>query len=308
MTKKRRYLLCAFVLMSVLGAALYHNELGQIWAGIYQRYFLSEAERARQKEEALRQEAAAFFACKPEKPLSREKLFARAMQNYWRREMERLWALDKALGEDEFPPVTTDITDNTCGLVRDKRGNPLTISRDTCYPWKITEYDTLEKLRTRIQDVPDLLTEWWSTNKQASADNTYDIIVREILRGQVIHPERELPYSPEDLKGGRAGFAIIRHDGPGIWWYEPDCCKLMTYGELPEKDRKSDPFWISPYLRYLPPGTRIEDVMFLTVMTYPVDTTWPNGRNGTLYLDRGELYENYPITFYFIVSPCGAID
>lgn len=82
------------------------------------------------------------------------------MQNYWRREMERLWALDKALGEDEFPPVTTDITDNTCGLVRDKRGNPLTISRDTCYPWKITEYDTLEKLRTRIQDVPDLLTEW----------------------------------------------------------------------------------------------------------------------------------------------------
>lgn len=45
MTKKRRYLLCAFVLMSVLGAALYHNELGRIWAGIYQRYFLSEAER-----------------------------------------------------------------------------------------------------------------------------------------------------------------------------------------------------------------------------------------------------------------------
>ncbi len=308
MTQKRRYLLCAFVLMSVLGAALYHKELGRIWAGIYQRYFLSEAERARQKEEQLRQEAAAFFACKPEKPLSREEVFARAMQNYWRREMERLWALDKALGEDEFPPVTTDITDNTCGLVRDKRGNPLTISRDTCYPWKITEYGTLEKLRARIQDVPDLLTEWWSTNKQASADNTYDIIVREILRGQVIHPERELPYSPEDLKGGRAGFAIIRHDGPGIWWYEPDCCKLMTYGELPEKDRKSDPFWISPYLRYLPLGTRIEDVMFLTVMTYPVDTTWPNGRNGTLYLDRGKLYENYPITFYFIVSPCGAID
>ena len=98
----------------------------------------------------------------------------------------------------------------------------------------------------------------------------------------------------------------MRHSGPSIWWYEPDCCKLVTYDELPE-DRKSDPFWISPYLRYLPLGTRIEDVMFLTVMTYIVDTTWPNGRNGTLYLDRGELYENYPITFYFIVSPCGAV-
>ena len=45
--------------------------------------------------------------------------------------------------------------------------------------------------------------------------------------------------------------------------------------------------------------------MFLTVMTYPVDTTWPNGRNGTLYLDRGELYENYPITFYFTMSLVG---
>ena len=62
MTQKRRYLLCAFVLMSVLGAALYHKELGRIWAGIYQRYFLSEAERARQKEEQLRQETAAFYA------------------------------------------------------------------------------------------------------------------------------------------------------------------------------------------------------------------------------------------------------
>ena len=76
MTRKRRYFLCAFVLMSVLGATLYHNELGRIWTGIYQRYFLSEAERARQKEEQLRQEAAAFFVCRPEKPLSREELFA----------------------------------------------------------------------------------------------------------------------------------------------------------------------------------------------------------------------------------------
>ena len=110
---KKRIIPCFLVLTFAagLGAALYHKDLSRIWAGIYQRYFLSEAERARQKEEQLRQETAAFYACRPEKPLSREELLARAMQNYWRREMDALWAVDKALGEDQIPPVTTQRKD-----------------------------------------------------------------------------------------------------------------------------------------------------------------------------------------------------
>ena len=325
MSKKRRYLLCAFVLMSVLGAALYHKELGRIWTGIYQRYFLSEAERVRQKEEQLRQETAAFYACRPEKPLSREELLARAMQNYWRREMERLWALDKALGEDEIPPVTTHITDNTCGLVRDKRGNPLTISRDTCYPWKIREYNSEEKLRARIQAVPYLLKERekkvkWKAERDSSTGllvywledglSTYEYIVQEILHGQVMHPERELPYLPGELKNDRASFSVMHHEGAWISWYGPDCCKLVTYDEI--KRKKVLTLEEEDRLHYLPPDIRIEDVPFLQVTYSSVDHTWPNGREGVFYLSRGEIDaidENFfdYITLFFEVSPCGAI-
>lgn len=322
---KKRIISCFLVpaFAAGLGAALYHKELGRIWAGIYQRYFLSEAERARQKEEQLRQETAAFYACRPEKPLSREELLARAMQNYWRREMERLWALDKALGEDEIPPVTTHITDNTCGLVRDKRGNPLTISRDTCYPWKIREYNSEEELRAKIRAVPYLLEERWKKVKwKEERDSntgllvgrledglsTYEYIVQEILHGQVMHPERELPYLPGELKNDRASFSVIHHEGARTSWYGPDCCKLVTYDEIKEKEV----LFLKGRAHYLPPDIRIEDVTFLQVTSGLIDHTWHNGREGVFYLSRGEIYgideDSFDYTtLFFEVSPCGAI-
>ena len=134
--------------------------------------------------------------------------------------------------------------------------------------------------------------------------STYEYIVQEILHGQVMHPERELPYSPEDLKGGRAGFAVMHHGGAWISWYEPDCCRLVSYDEIKEKEV----LFLKDRAQYLPPDIRIEDVPFLQVTSSSVDRTWHNGRGGVFYLSMGEIY-GYPADFtrIFEVSPCGAI-
>ena len=107
-------------------------------------------------EAKVKQWVAEKLSCTPPTPLSQGELFALAMQDYWKKMLLGLWEEDKEsnkfYSQDGFE---IHITDSDCGLIRDRKGNPLKIDRKTCYPWKMGKYDTLEKLQVQLKNVPE---------------------------------------------------------------------------------------------------------------------------------------------------------
>ncbi len=99
--------------------------------------------------EEVKQLMAKELACVPEKPLDEGKLFALAMQDYFKMEMRTLWTEDEVYSG--FHNISVSRAKKGCGLIRDDKGFPLKISRTACYPWKIEKYSTLDKLVARMQ-------------------------------------------------------------------------------------------------------------------------------------------------------------
>ena len=241
--------------------------------------------------------------------------FAVAMQDYWQKEIRKLWRQDQLLNQYYLGAKgSINVTDKDCGLIRDSAGNPLRISRDTCYPWKLTKYNTLDKLAERLKLVPEFgATRGFAQPASREGGWIYDEIVRGLLGGEVNHPETEALYLPEHA-GGNAGFAVLYKRGNTVRWYGPDCCRLMSIAEGVAEERQ-----VKRQLGrmtqialldndYLPSGLNREDFCYLRVSYQDVDFNLDSGQGGVYAFGKGQLddFTVYMIKYY-LVSPCGLL-
>lgn len=267
-------------------------------------------------EAKVKQWVAKTLSCKPQAPLSQGELFALAMQDYWKKFLRGLWEQDQSL--NEFYPLrggAINVTDSDCGLIRDKKGNPMRIDRKTCYPWKMGKYDTLEKLQEQLKNVPEHFKGVSEFNKvhQNPGGWIYDEIVQSVLQGEVYSPDEGVLYQPEHHNQD-ADFALLGKNGPSIYWYPRDCCRLMSYSEvLAEQERLNPPprtgiFSVLLTSSDLPPGTRMEALHFLRVKRMAIDGNLGSDQGGAGLFKRGEIKKRRLfITDYFAVSPCGEV-
>ena len=109
-----------------------------------------------------------FMACNLSKDaIPKEKLFELAMQDYWKRRMENFWEYDR-LFESEYD-MATNISDEGCGLERDRFGYPLyRFKTRRCYPWVMRKYNTIPKLEARIAEIGE-------------ESYHYDILIKDLL-------------------------------------------------------------------------------------------------------------------------------
>ena len=262
-----------------------------------------------------RQAIAAASVCK-QVPKSDGERFALTMREYWQREIQSLWQQDARLNQYYLGAQgRIDVTDKDCGLIRDGAGNPQRIGRDTCYPWKLEEYNTLDKLTERLKLVPEFgATRGFAQPTSHEGGWIYDEIVRGLLGGEVNHPETEALYLPEHA-GGKTGFAVLHKRGNAVRWYGPDCCRLVSIAEGEEqwRDLRKDDAKQAVQISLvgtisLPPGIAKEDLRYLRVSYRDVDFNLTSGQGGVNALGKGEIDDfNLYVFKYFLVSPCGVI-
>ncbi len=247
--------------------------------------------------EENRQLMAKELACVPEKPLDKGKLFALAMQDYFKVEMRRLWTRDEIYSG--FHSISVSRAKKGCGLIRDDKGFPLKISRKACYPWKIEKYSTLDKLVARMQAAR---SDW-----DLPQSTTEEILVN-VLDGTMYQPKKEQLYLPQH-NNRNTGFAVLMNLGTEAKWYPEDCCRLMKYPEYLKEEAE-----VTASARYrpltasstklFPPGTQLDDLYYLRVKFKYINTK----ESGEIYIAYDEnrvddFYEYY----YYPVSPCGTL-
>ncbi|GAA8965468.1 hypothetical protein HpSP79_07960 [Helicobacter pylori] len=119
--------------------------------------------------------------CKPDKPLSRGERYALAMKEYWRRQVKSHWGRDQWLesndGGDVWRGYIT-INERMCGLKYDWFDHPEFMKTDSCYPFRLDGYPTLEAL---LKKQPEFVS------KRGNSDFAY--MVRKSLGGIKYDPE-----------------------------------------------------------------------------------------------------------------------
>ncbi|ROV57049.1 hypothetical protein [Neisseria chenwenguii] len=177
------------------------------------------------REEMLKQEFLKQASCKPEKPLSKGEIYALAMQDYWKIQMNELWGAEEEISqlkeEGQFSDeVPSDINEKICQLERDEDGKPIRFGNKACYPWKLTEYDTFEKLQE------------WKDNG-GKAENLEDLFGNE-WKGEYYDPEKGFLQQP-DFYNKESDFAVVQRSMNETRWYPRDCCGLLSYDEVIQK-------------------------------------------------------------------------
>lgn len=245
-----------------------------------------------------RQRIAEGLACRGDAPpLSDGELFALGMQDYWKRHVKRVWKWRK-----ESPVIRANCRP----------------SADGCYPWKVSEYATTVQLVKRLEKLFSVDARISLSQSNRPGELVYETLVRELLHGQVNHPEIERMYQPEHADGS-ANFGVLHNEGARIKWYGAGCCRLMTHAEamaeaLELKHREGYVGMTEgPYetAADVPPGKSLDDFRYLRIQICTADS---NIRPGTSvnYLSRGTVMDctrngaRYR-TMYYLLSSCGEL-
>lgn len=187
-------------------------------------FLLSACQNKEEKRQARLEE---LLSCKPEIPLSKGELYERAMQDYWKQQMKWVWEADKYLIEKQeeegygglswlSPPVDKKVATKKCGLTWTWLGKPDKITKDSCYPRKITKakYHTFDDLAYSSEH-PEKTFEEFMKNRGA----------------RFYHPESDPPIYTAEYYNKPVDFSIV-DSAPGRYnVYPKDCCTLMTYQE-----------------------------------------------------------------------------
>lgn len=179
---------------------------------------LSACQTEEEKRQAHLEE---LLSCKPETPLSKGELYERAMQDYWKYRMEWVWEADKYLiekQEEEYsglgwlaPSVDKKIATKKCGLTWTWLGKPDKITKDTCYPRKITQYHTVEDSIYSYKH-PEKTIEEFLKNRGAKS---YRL-------------ERDPPLYRAEFYNKDTDFTVVHAMPASYDFYPKDCCTLMT--------------------------------------------------------------------------------
>ena len=251
-----------------------------------------------------------FMACNLSKDaIPKEKLFELAMQDYWKRRMENFWEYDR-LFESEYD-MATNISDEGCGLERDRFGYPLyRFKTRRCYPWVMRKYNTIPKLEARIAEIGE-------------ESYNYDILIKDLLSGEVYDPFNDPPLYAGKNYNQNADFSVVMRNGLDTIWFPQDCCRLYSFDEMVKEyillgslsPTLSDKYTSYEYLDKMlaTRGLTDKDIYYLRIIYRDIDgnvgaPNYIQYLNSGIYTkyNEGSRYRNY-IFFYFPVSYCGTL-
>ena len=303
MTRKRIWLLFISILLAAAYYLWSHWNACQPWTYIRNLLSLPVSEHCLTPKDK-------FMACNLSKDaIPKEKLFELAMQDYWKRRMENFWEYDR-LFESEYD-MATNISDEGCGLERDRFGYPLyRFKTRRCYPWVMRKYNTIPKLEARIAEIGE-------------ESYNYDILIKDLLSGEVYDPFNDPPLYAGKNYNQNADFSVVMRNGLDTIWFPQDCCRLYSFDEMVKEyillgslsPTLSDKYTSYEYLDKMlaTRGLTDKDIYYLRIIYRDIDgnvgaPNYIQYLNSGIYTkyNEGSRYRNY-IFFYFPVSYCGTL-
>ena len=242
------------------------------------------------KKETRSREIREAMECKPDKPLSRGERYALAMKEYWQRRVNAHWWGDEWLENnmDDPPPkgiYTIVANKNMCGLERDWLGHPKFMRTDSCYPFRLDGYPTLEAL---LKKQPEFVS------KRGNSDFAY--MVRKNLGGKKYDPNGEGFLQQPDYYNRPSGFGVLKTDSWSVHFYAEDCCTMRSYQEFAAYLKQKYPMDWQSWRSDIPIRIK-ENAEYLTIKyTYAPSKIDDDTREG------GESE-----TRTFLVNPCGEL-
>ena len=241
------------------------------------------------KEETRNRRIREAMECKPDKPLSRGERYALAMKEYWRRQVNSHWGADEWLEQevwgDAAPRGFVTINERMCGLEYDWNNHPEFMKTDSCYPFRLDGYPTLEVL---LKKQPEFVS------KRGNSDFAY--MVRKNLGGIKYDPNGEGFLQQPDYYNRPSGFGVLKTDDWFVKFYAEDCCTMRSYQEFVAYIKQKYPMDWQSWISDIPIEGR-ENAQYLTIKyTYA-----PSKIDD----DTSEGGESRSRTY--LVNPCGEL-
>ena len=243
------------------------------------------------KEETRSREIREAMECKPDKPLSRGERYALAMKEYWQQRVNAHWWGDEWLENnmDDPPPkgiYTIVANKNMCGLERDWLGHPKFMRTDSCYPFRLDGYPTLEAL---LKKQPEFVSEHENSDFAKFAD-----MVRKNFGGKKYDPAGEGFLQQPEHYHRPSGFGVLKTDDWFVKFYAEDCCTLNSYQEFVAYLKQKYPMKWQSWVKTIPIEVR-ENSDYLTI-DYVFAKSKVDDNS-----DEGGYNEMY------LVNPCGEL-
>lgn len=241
------------------------------------------------KEETDLREIREAMECKPDKPLSRGERYALAMKEYWRRQVKSHWGADEWLEQevwgDAAPRGFVTINERMCGLEYDWFDHPEFMKTDSCYPFRLDGYPTLEVL---LKKQPEFVS------KRGNSDFAY--MVRKNLGGIKYDPNGESFLQQPDYYNRPSGFGVLKTDSWSVHFYAEDCCTMRSYQEFVAYIKQKYPMDWQSWISDIPIEVR-ENAQYLTIKY-----TYTPSKIDDRPIEGGESRSRT-----YLVNPCGEL-
>ena len=177
------------------------------------------------------------------------------------------------------------INERMCGLEYDWTGHPEFMKTDSCYPFRLDGYPTLEVL---LKKQPEFVS------KRGNSDFAY--MVRKNLGGIKYDPNGEGFLQQPDYYNRPSGFGVLKTDDWFVKFYAEDCCTMRSYQEFVAYIKQKYPMDWQSWISDIPIEVR-ENAQYLTIKyTYAPSKIDDDTREG------GESRSRT-----YLVNPCGEL-
>ena len=285
---KKTTIVSCFIFLSLLAAGGYYVFQPEITP----RKILSSVRSLFEtKKETRSREIREAMECTPDKPLSRGERYALAMKEYWQQRVNAHWWGDEWLENnmDDPPPkgiYTIVVNKNMCGLERDWFGHPKFMRTDSCYPFRLDGYPTLEAL---LKKQPEFVSEHEHSDFAKFAD-----MVRKNFGGKKYDPAGEGFLQQPEYYHRPSGFGVLKTEDSFVRYYSENCCMLHSYQEFAAYLQQKYPMEWQSWVKTIPIEVR-ENSDYLTIDYVYVDSE----------IDSNSDEEGY--NEMYLVNPCGEL-
>ena len=241
------------------------------------------------KKETRSREIREAMECKPDKPLSRGERYALAMKEYWQRQVNRHWGedewIEKEVWGDAAPRGFITINERMCGLEEGSFNHPRFMRTDSCYPFRLDGYPTLEAL---LKKQPEFVSE--------HSNIEFADVVRKNLDGKKYDPAGEGFLQQPEHYHRPSGFGVLKTDNWSVKFYAEDCCVLLPYQEFISDFKQTAPTYWKSWINNIPIEIR-ESAEYLNIEDTSIKSKIDD--------DAREGGESGSKTY--LVSPCGKL-
>ena len=283
---KKKTIVSCIIFLSLLAAGGYYVFQPEITP----RKILSSVRSLFETEEETRsREIREAMECQPEKPLSRGERYALAMKEYWQRQVNGHWGedewIEKEVWGDAAPRGFITINERMCGLEEGSFNHPRSMRTDSCYPFRLDGYPTLEAL---LKKQPEFVSE--------NSNIEFADVVRKNLGGIKYDPAGEGFLQQPEHYNRPSGFGVLKTDNWSVKFYSEDCCVLLPYQEFISDFKQTAPTYWKSWINNIPIEIR-EGAEYLNI-----EDTSIKSKIDDYAKEGGESGSKT-----YLVSPCGKL-